>query len=643
LYVITFYSFKGGVGRTMALVNTAAELAQRGRKVLLVDFDLEAPGLSTYNLLRPAKPHPGIVEYVTKFRETRHGQVPLVTDFIYQAKTVGKDGGPLWVMPAGRGDAEYRRMLNALNWQTLYEKDEGFLLFEDTRSQWEAELHPDYVLIDARTGHTDIEGICTRQLPDAVVLIFYPNEQNLVGLIEVCRHIREEKSRKKIRGRKEPVELHFVASNVPDLDDEDQYLSRHLSQFREKLAIRDETIPTIHRNETLQMLDQPVFVLDRPRARLAKEYCDLANVLIRGNRKDPDGVLARLKDYCDLYSPGDHYESGHVFFEQIMIHRDLDQFAADFWDNSAILSKLAECRMLEGSFGSASELLDRVLTLEPSHSAAFFQRSSCKNRLGDKAGAAEDLCRFLQGPNLQEHDVLRALRELALIPEEKFVDALKFSSIEGLSRNGKIQVTEIIAGTRNGLDSAIEFFHRVNFPLEDWSYPQSHWELACLVDSLSSHLIVAKRFAEAVELIEKAVHSFDDLHDRLLLSMNQILSSWADSDNLPESLAKQWLKFSDDPPEQGLWPYENPLTNQINALALWRLGRVPEALNEVDRAIKWMKQRGHEEFSCWRFGVASPSHFLDDCAKLRRMIQGEPLRPAFLGSAPLGSSPGGKE
>jgi len=42
LYVITFYSFKGGVGRTMALVNTAAELARRGRKVLVVDFDLEA-------------------------------------------------------------------------------------------------------------------------------------------------------------------------------------------------------------------------------------------------------------------------------------------------------------------------------------------------------------------------------------------------------------------------------------------------------------------------------------------------------------------------------------------------------------------------------------------------------------------------
>src|SRR5438309_1920072 len=71
VHVITFYSFKGGVGRTMALVNVAADLVRRGRKVLVVDFDLEAPGLETYKRLRPPKPHRGIVEYVTKFRRTK--------------------------------------------------------------------------------------------------------------------------------------------------------------------------------------------------------------------------------------------------------------------------------------------------------------------------------------------------------------------------------------------------------------------------------------------------------------------------------------------------------------------------------------------------------------------------------------------
>lgn len=45
--VVTFYSLRGGVGRTTALVNAARTLASRGRRVLCIDMDLEAPGLAT--------------------------------------------------------------------------------------------------------------------------------------------------------------------------------------------------------------------------------------------------------------------------------------------------------------------------------------------------------------------------------------------------------------------------------------------------------------------------------------------------------------------------------------------------------------------------------------------------------------------
>ncbi len=82
MYVITFYSFKGGVGRTMALANVGLELARTGRRVLLVDFDLEAPGLDTFDVLKPDHPTPGIVDYVTSYRRT--GTAPAVSEFIYE-------------------------------------------------------------------------------------------------------------------------------------------------------------------------------------------------------------------------------------------------------------------------------------------------------------------------------------------------------------------------------------------------------------------------------------------------------------------------------------------------------------------------------------------------------------------------------
>ena len=46
--IYTFYSYKGGVGRSMALVNIAELYAQKGYSVLMIDWDLEAPGLERF-------------------------------------------------------------------------------------------------------------------------------------------------------------------------------------------------------------------------------------------------------------------------------------------------------------------------------------------------------------------------------------------------------------------------------------------------------------------------------------------------------------------------------------------------------------------------------------------------------------------
>src|SRR5580658_1089367 len=105
LHIITFYSFKGGVGRTMALVNVAAEIARRGKRVLVVDFDLEAPGLDTFDITISDKSNHGMLEFIEDFRRT--GEVPDVRRYVYQSDIDLGDGG-LWVMPAGLHDSNYR-------------------------------------------------------------------------------------------------------------------------------------------------------------------------------------------------------------------------------------------------------------------------------------------------------------------------------------------------------------------------------------------------------------------------------------------------------------------------------------------------------------------------------------------------------
>src|SRR5437879_4694873 len=79
--VVTFYSYKGGVGRTMALANIATLLASWGKKVLVVDWDLEAPGVEHFLVpagkdLVAAQEKPGLIELLTELSGTASSEVP---------------------------------------------------------------------------------------------------------------------------------------------------------------------------------------------------------------------------------------------------------------------------------------------------------------------------------------------------------------------------------------------------------------------------------------------------------------------------------------------------------------------------------------------------------------------------------------
>ena len=142
------------------------------------------------------------------------------------------------------------------------------------------------MLIDSRTGHTDTAGICTRQLTDAVLILFFPNEQNLRGLTKVVQDIRSEAR----KPRKKKIDLHFVMSNVPDLDDEDRILESKINAFQKQLDFRREPM-VVHRYNSLALLNQVVFTKDRPGSRLAQEYHDVVREIVRGNLEDREGAL----------------------------------------------------------------------------------------------------------------------------------------------------------------------------------------------------------------------------------------------------------------------------------------------------------------------------------------------------------------
>ncbi|MEO8260801.1 MAG: TIR domain-containing protein [Acidobacteriota bacterium] len=196
--IVTFYSYKGGTGRSMALANVAWTLASTGYRVLAIDWDLEAPGLHRY--FRPYLRDPtlasseGIIDFFIAFadasiaasRETAADDGAWFrdcADLRMFASALDWQGFPkdgrLEFVPAGRQDSGYSTRVNSFNWSHLYTKLGGGIFLEEVKRQLRETY--DYVLIDSRTGVSDTSGICTVQLPDTLVVCFTLNEQSIEG------------------------------------------------------------------------------------------------------------------------------------------------------------------------------------------------------------------------------------------------------------------------------------------------------------------------------------------------------------------------------------------------------------------------------------------------------------------------------
>lgn len=219
--IVTFYSFKGGVGRTMALTNTAFLAAANGLRVLVMDWDLEAPGIPYYfrGQLEPLDEadlatRPGIVDMVAEWTQqvesaTSTQDADKITASYERAEAFEKfvsilvpperlaPEGCLHAITAGAsrgGDAKrtaYEQTLADFSWPDFFGRDAGGLLIAALRS-WARSAY-DLILVDSRTGFADVAGICTVQLPDLVALCFILNRQNLEGTAKVAAAIRRQR------------------------------------------------------------------------------------------------------------------------------------------------------------------------------------------------------------------------------------------------------------------------------------------------------------------------------------------------------------------------------------------------------------------------------------------------------------------
>jgi MinD-like ATPase involved in chromosome partitioning or flagellar assembly len=288
MYVVTFYSFKGGVGRTQALVNTAAFLALRGQRVLVVDFDLEAPGLWEFEGLRLRDVRPGLLDFINSYRMTG-GVVPEIQNFVSTAEMDGPAEMPMLqvdVMLAGdRGS--YGKLYESTDFQKLYSQQDGWELFEDMRAQWAAYGY-DYVLIDSRTGYGEVSGICTLQMADCVAFVSALSEASIRGVIAASRYISDRASLQ---------DQVLIASRIPNQDDEQGEIAWRLEELESGTGLKPLTVHVI---ESLEILRSGVVTGLAPTSRAFREYLDISWKVSWRNFEDPSVLRVRSRQLSPL-------------------------------------------------------------------------------------------------------------------------------------------------------------------------------------------------------------------------------------------------------------------------------------------------------------------------------------------------------
>ena len=181
MQVISFYSYKGGVGRTIALIETAYHLAKAGKRILLLDLDIEAPSL--HNIFAEKVNHPtngveyGIVEYL--YRKTVQKQEDSSVNQIFCSLELQNVPGEIYLIPAlKKMNKNYIYQIERL--QTLHLQEQE--AFKEIFDYVKLVLNVDTIMIDTRAGFNKWGSLSLLSLSDQVIFIAYANSENIEGL-----------------------------------------------------------------------------------------------------------------------------------------------------------------------------------------------------------------------------------------------------------------------------------------------------------------------------------------------------------------------------------------------------------------------------------------------------------------------------
>ncbi len=214
-------------------------------------------------------------------------------------------------MPAGTAPSSaYWRALAGLNWHDFFYRPgaQGLAVFLELKERIREEFAPDFLLIDARTGITEVGGIATTVLPDMVICLLANNRENLEGVRSVLRGIQRCNRVPAVT----PIQVVPVLARVPHREKEVEeiaaairvFLTEEAEQLEDTLQIPElyllHSDPNLELQERLMMADG-----DSPApSYLREDYLRLFRCIVPENVDYYLSTLAQQTAYLTLIGMG---------------------------------------------------------------------------------------------------------------------------------------------------------------------------------------------------------------------------------------------------------------------------------------------------------------------------------------------------
>lgn len=232
---LVFYGLKGGVGRSTALTMLAYDLARSGKRVLLLDLDLESPGLSSM-LLPPDR----LVEFglVDWFIEDAVGQGDdVLRQMVASSPLSASTQGEIRIAAAmGAAESAYLPKLSRVYADIARGGSSERFSHRVKRlvKALEAQEKPDVVLIDSRAGLHDLAAVSIMGLSSYTFLFATDAAQSWEGYRLLFTHWQSHPAAlRNVRER-----LILVQALFPEEDQEtraDRFLDKAYTLFSETM------------------------------------------------------------------------------------------------------------------------------------------------------------------------------------------------------------------------------------------------------------------------------------------------------------------------------------------------------------------------------------------------------------------------